>query len=104
MSVFAKLHMNEAVGLSEAAFGLGAGLFFIGYFLFEVPSTSFGAGWRASLDRPHHDHLGNCLGCFRFYSIDIWSDGAFRMKGFFTVFVCCLAHVRRGFSPVSFSI
>jgi len=46
---FRKLHMNEAVGLSEAAFGLGAGLFFIGYFLFEVPSTSFGAGWRASL-------------------------------------------------------
>ena len=38
---FAKLHMNEAVGLSEAAFGLGAGLFFIGYFLFEVPSNIF---------------------------------------------------------------
>jgi hypothetical protein len=36
---FAKLHMNQALGLSEAAFGLGAGLFFVGYFLFEVPST-----------------------------------------------------------------
>jgi MFS family permease len=36
---FAKLHMNEALGLSEAAFGLGAGLFFVGYFLFEVPSN-----------------------------------------------------------------
>jgi len=38
---FAALHMNQAVGLSEAAFGLGAGLFFIGYFLFEVPSNIF---------------------------------------------------------------
>ena len=38
---FAKLQMNQAVGLSEAAFGLGAGLFFIGYFLFEVPSNIF---------------------------------------------------------------
>jgi sugar phosphate permease len=38
---FAKLHMNQAIGLSEAAFGLGAGLFFVGYFLFEVPSNIF---------------------------------------------------------------
>ncbi|WP_414439387.1 MFS transporter [Burkholderia sp. 22PA0106] len=44
---FAKLHMNAAIGLSDAAYGLGAGLFFIGYFLCEVPSnlalTRFGA-------------------------------------------------------------
>jgi D-galactonate transporter len=38
---FAKLHMNQALGFSEAAFGLGAGLFFIAYFLFEVPSSLF---------------------------------------------------------------
>ncbi|WP_322094372.1 MFS transporter [Paraburkholderia bannensis] len=36
---FAKLHMNAAVGLSDAAYGLGAGLFFVGYFLCEVPSN-----------------------------------------------------------------
>ncbi|AJY39753.1 major Facilitator Superfamily protein [Burkholderia humptydooensis] len=36
---FAKLYMNAAVGLSDAAYGLGAGLFFIGYFLCEVPSN-----------------------------------------------------------------
>jgi MFS transporter, ACS family, tartrate transporter len=35
---FLKLHMNQALGLSEAAFGLGAGLFFVGYFLFEEPN------------------------------------------------------------------
>jgi hypothetical protein len=34
---FAKLHMNAVIGLSDAACGLGAGLFFIGYFLCEVP-------------------------------------------------------------------
>ncbi|MEU4343483.1 MFS transporter [Nocardia sp. NPDC023852] len=36
---FAKLQMSDDLGFSEAAFGLGAGLFFIGYFLFEVPSN-----------------------------------------------------------------
>ena len=36
---FAKLEMNAALGLSEAAYGLGAGLFFIAYFLLEVPSN-----------------------------------------------------------------
>lgn len=36
---FAKLHMNADIGISETAYGLGAGLFFIGYFLFEVPSN-----------------------------------------------------------------
>ncbi|WER50140.1 MFS transporter [Cupriavidus sp. WKF15] len=36
---FAKLHMNAAIGLSDAAYGLGAGLFFVGYFLCEVPSN-----------------------------------------------------------------
>jgi ACS family tartrate transporter-like MFS transporter len=36
---FAALSMNEDLGLSSAAFGLGAGIFFIGYFLFEVPSN-----------------------------------------------------------------
>jgi len=36
---YAKLQMVSALGLSEAAYGLGAGLFFLGYFLFEVPSN-----------------------------------------------------------------
>src|SRR5262245_33146424 len=34
---FAAMTMNKAIGLSPTAFGLGGGLFFIGYFLFEVP-------------------------------------------------------------------
>jgi MFS family permease len=36
---FAKLQMVHDLGLSEAAYGLGASLFFIGYFLFEAPSN-----------------------------------------------------------------
>ncbi|MCQ8828292.1 MFS transporter [Streptomyces malaysiensis] len=36
---FAKLQMSDDLGFSEAAYGLGAGLFFIGYFLLEVPSN-----------------------------------------------------------------
>jgi len=36
---FAALHMNADLGLSATAFGTGAGMFFIGYFFFEVPSN-----------------------------------------------------------------
>lgn len=36
---FAKLQMLSELHLSEAAYGLGAGIFFLGYFLFEVPSN-----------------------------------------------------------------
>ena len=38
---YAKLQMVDALGLSEYAYGLGASLFFVGYFLFEVPSNLF---------------------------------------------------------------
>ncbi|SAL80108.1 major facilitator transporter [Caballeronia arvi] len=36
---FAKLQFMHDLGFSEATYGLGAGLFFIGYVLFEVPSN-----------------------------------------------------------------
>jgi MFS family permease len=36
---FAKLQMARDLGFSDTVYGLGAGLFFIGYFLFEVPSN-----------------------------------------------------------------
>src|SRR5215813_13568476 len=36
---FAKLQMISDLHLSEAVFGFGASLFFIGYVLFEVPSA-----------------------------------------------------------------
>lgn len=36
---FAKLHMGADIGIGDAAYGLGAGLFFVGYFLLEIPSN-----------------------------------------------------------------
>jgi D-galactonate transporter len=36
---FAKLQMLHDLGFSETVYGLGAGIFFIGYFVFEVPSN-----------------------------------------------------------------
>ncbi len=35
----AKLRMLGDTGIGESAYGLGAGMFFLGYFLFEVPSN-----------------------------------------------------------------
>jgi MFS transporter, ACS family, tartrate transporter len=36
---FAALSMNKAIGLTPTMFGLGGGIFFLGYFLCEVPSN-----------------------------------------------------------------
>ncbi|MCX6168464.1 MAG: MFS transporter [Ignavibacteriales bacterium] len=36
---FARLQMQQDLGMSDTVFGAGMGLFFIGYFFFEVPSN-----------------------------------------------------------------
>ena len=36
---FAKLQMSADIGLSDAAYGIGAGIFFLGYCLCEIPSN-----------------------------------------------------------------
>ncbi len=36
---FAKLQMQQDIGISDAVYGLGAGIFFLGYVMFEVPSN-----------------------------------------------------------------
>jgi sugar phosphate permease len=36
---FAALQMNKAVGIDPKTYGLGAGIFFVGYFFLEVPSN-----------------------------------------------------------------
>ena len=38
---FAALTMNKALGLTATMFGFGAGIFFLTYFIFEVPSNLF---------------------------------------------------------------
>ena len=36
---YAALQMNKDLGLGPSAYGFAAGIFFIGYFLFEIPSN-----------------------------------------------------------------
>ncbi len=36
---FAKLTMDQAIGITDTVYGFAAGIFFLGYFLFEVPSN-----------------------------------------------------------------
>jgi len=50
---YAQLQMKEQLGFSDAVFGLGAGIFFIGYAVFEIPSNLMLAkiGVRATLLR-----------------------------------------------------
>ena len=36
---FAALQMNADLGFTRSVYGIGAGIFFVGYFLFEVPSN-----------------------------------------------------------------
>lgn len=44
---FAALTMNADLGFSSAVYGFGAGIFFIGYFIFEVPGSAMMTKWGA---------------------------------------------------------
>jgi ACS family tartrate transporter-like MFS transporter len=44
---FAKLQMETDLGLSPRVFGLGLGLFFVGYLLFEIPGALLVEHWSA---------------------------------------------------------
>src|ERR1700674_5512506 len=44
---FAALQMTGDLGFSNAVFGFGAGIFFIGYFLLQVPATMLIELWSA---------------------------------------------------------
>jgi len=59
---FAALTMNADLKFSPTIFAWGAGIFFIGYFIFEVAEQS-GAGEsrREPLDRADHGDLGHHL-------------------------------------------
>lgn len=44
---FAALQMNQDLGFSSAVYGFGAGIFFLGYFLLEVPGGAAMTRWGA---------------------------------------------------------
>lgn len=85
---FVKAELQTDAGISAAAFGFGAGLFFIGYALFEVPSNLMlkklgGAG----LAHSHHDHLG-------------YRGGDDRICEHAATFLCFTLSARRGRSGI----
>jgi hypothetical protein len=55
---FVRSHLSTDLGIGAAAFGLGAGLFFVGYAIFEVPSNMLLQRYGARLAHAHHVHLG----------------------------------------------
>src|SRR3990172_209966 len=44
---YAALQMRAHLGFSNTVFGFGAGIFFIGYFLLQIPSTLLTELWSA---------------------------------------------------------
>ncbi len=44
---YANLQMKGALGFSDAVFGFGAGIFFIGYFILEIPGSILVEKWTA---------------------------------------------------------
>src|SRR5580765_1280381 len=44
---FAGLEMSRDLGFSDRVFGFGAGIFFIGYFIFEIPGALIVERWSA---------------------------------------------------------
>ena len=44
---FASLQMTKELGFSNGVFGFGAGIFFIGYFLLQIPTTMLIESWSA---------------------------------------------------------
>ena len=60
---FAALSMNKDLGFTATVFGFGAGIFFIAYFFFEVPSNLMLEPFRrAQMDCAHHVQLGHRRG------------------------------------------
>ena len=56
---FAALQMQQQLGFSDAVYGAGAGVFFTGYMLFQVPSNWMSKRWARPLDRIPDLHVGN---------------------------------------------
>ena len=55
---FANLRMSAELGFSDTAYGLGVGMFFLGYTCSKSLDQYCGAVERPKMARPHHDHLG----------------------------------------------
>jgi Sugar phosphate permease len=54
--------MVKDLHLSPTVFGFGGGIFFVSYFLCEVPSNCSSRSSAPPLARSHHDHVGSAGG------------------------------------------
>ena len=93
---FAALTMNKDLGLTAAMFGVGGGLFFVAYVLFEVPSNLAleKVGARLWIAR-----IMITWGLVGIGMAFITGPHTFSISG-----VSCWAQPKRGFSPASSSI
>ncbi|WAH61613.1 MFS transporter (plasmid) [Pseudomonas silvicola] len=51
--------MNADLGLTTSMYGLGVGMFYISYILFEIPSNVIMTKVGPTLDSAHYDYLGH---------------------------------------------
>ena len=102
---FAALTMNKDLGLSQTAFGFGAGVFFLAYFIFEVPSNllleKFGARkWIARIMLS----WGILSGAMAFIPAHRHAQPGSAMSTVSTWFGCCSARPKPASFPASSSI
>src|SRR5580700_6997864 len=55
----AKLGMQKDLNFSDAVIGFGAGIFFLGYLLLDIPGSLIVERWSARMDRAHYGFLGS---------------------------------------------
>jgi len=63
---FAKLQMQQDLSMSDAVYGVGAGIFFLGYFIFEIPANMMMQRLEPGSGSAHHGSLGLVAACTMF--------------------------------------
>jgi hypothetical protein len=69
---FAKLQMEADPRFSEKVYGFGAGIFFIGYFLFEIPRNLIVYRAGALMDCANYGYVGLISASFVLVKTPIW--------------------------------
>ena len=87
---FAKLAMSADLGFSEAVYGVAAGIFFLGYFLLEIPGALIVERWSARL------WLGRILVTWGICTV---LEGFARTPVQFYIVRFCLGLAEAGFFP-----
>ena len=94
----AKLTMTDTLpSFNDEVIGFGAGVFFWGYFLLEIPGTLLVEKWAPEVDQPDHDLMGDhcrsdglCTTPWQFYTVRFFLGLA--EAGFFPGVIVYLTH------------